>query len=108
MAHKYLGPIRNQRDLSSFITVLDDAVTTKLPNLAVSSPSRSYNKEWIDALELRNTIHLLRAAARSALCRTESRGVHFREDYPYTDNDHWVRESVVSHADGELQVTSGQ
>jgi succinate dehydrogenase/fumarate reductase flavoprotein subunit len=106
MAHEYLGPIRNQRHLSSFIAALDDAAATKLPNLAVSSPNRNYNKEWIDALELRNTIHLLQAAARSALCRTESRGVHFREDYPYTDNDHWVRESVVSLADGELRVTS--
>src|SRR5208337_1123101 len=49
MAHKYLGPIRNQRDLSAFIAVLDDTAATKLPNLAVSSPGRSYNKEWIDA-----------------------------------------------------------
>ena len=106
MAHEYLGPIRNQQDLSSFIAVLDDAAATKLSSLTVSSPVRSYNKEWIDALELRNTVHLLRAAAKSALCRTESRGVHFREDHPYTDNDHWVRESVVRLVDGNLCVTS--
>lgn len=106
MAHEYLGPIRNQQGLSSFIRVLDDAAATKLPSLTVSSPVRSYNKEWIDALELRNTVHLLRSAAKSALCRTESRGVHFRKDHPYTDNDRWVRESVVRLVDGNLCVTS--
>lgn len=106
LAHECLGPIRNQQALSSFIATLDSIAATELPNLTVSSLVRSYNKEWVDVLELRNTIHLLQAAARSALCRTESRGVHFRDDYPYTDNDSWLRESVVTFADGELRLTS--
>jgi hypothetical protein len=40
-------------------------------------------------------VQLLEAAAASALFRTESRGVHYREDFPDTDNDGWLYESIV-------------
>lgn len=106
MAHKYLGPIRNQDDLSLMLETLGDITANDLPNLKASSATPIYNKEWLDALELRNTTLLLTAAARSALCRTESRGVHFRADFPCTDNDNWLRENIVSCQDGSLRLQS--
>jgi succinate dehydrogenase/fumarate reductase flavoprotein subunit len=95
MAHRCLGPIRNESELSEFLDFLENARSNELPNLATTSKSRRYNKEWIDALEFSNTLHLLETATRSALFRTESRGVHYREDYPHTDNDNWLQESVA-------------
>jgi len=59
---------------------------------------------WIDALELRNMAQLLETAARSALFRTESRGVHFREDFPFTDNDAWLHETVATWGRDALQI----
>jgi len=105
-AHKHLGPIRTQGELSEFIAFLDRVIKDELPNLATTSKSRTYNKEWIDALELGNIVHLLKAAAQSALFRTESRGVHYREEYPYTDNDNWLKENLVSCEGGSFQITS--
>jgi succinate dehydrogenase/fumarate reductase flavoprotein subunit len=100
-AHKYLGPIRNREDLLSFINFLRSIRKDEIPNLATTSKSPIYNKEWIDAIELPNMVELLEMAAQSALHRTESRGVHYREDYPDTDNDHWLKESIVKRtADG--------
>jgi succinate dehydrogenase/fumarate reductase flavoprotein subunit len=103
-AHQKLGPVRSKEELSSFIDFLEDIKKNDLPNLAPASRSRVYNKEWIDALELRNMIHLLLAASKSALFRTESRGVHYREDYPFTDNDSWLQENIVMFADGDFTV----
>jgi succinate dehydrogenase/fumarate reductase flavoprotein subunit len=105
-AHTHLGPVRNEAELRSLIEFLEGVKKNELPHLATDSKSRGYNKEWFDALELPNLVHLLEAAARSALLRTESRGVHCREDHPYTDNDHWLLESVVKVADGELNITT--
>lgn len=104
-AHKYLGPIRSRDELQFFINFLDEVKGNEIPRLAVASPSRIYNKEWIDALELVNIVQLLEMAANCALARTESRGVHYREDHPYTDNDHWLQESVVRHVDGGFEVS---
>jgi succinate dehydrogenase/fumarate reductase flavoprotein subunit len=103
-AHKKLGPIRNQKELESFIKFLVDIKKEELPSLTVTSKSRIYNKEWIDALELENMVHLLEVAARSALFRAESRGVHFREDFPNTDNDNWLQESIVKRIDRDMEV----
>jgi len=104
MAHKKLGPIRNKDELNSFVDFLEKVKKEEIPMLAVTSKSRIYNKEWIDALELENIIHLLEVSARSALFRTESRGVHYREDYPHTDNDNWLEESIVKMINGEFKV----
>jgi succinate dehydrogenase/fumarate reductase flavoprotein subunit len=105
-AHRYLGPIRTAGELESFIGLLEDVRRDALPRLAVTSPTRTYNKEWIDALELPHIVHLLEAAARSALVREESRGVHFREDFPQTDNDRWLVESIVKYREGCFEVVN--
>jgi succinate dehydrogenase / fumarate reductase flavoprotein subunit len=43
---------------------------------------REYHAGWHTALDLRNLLTVSEAIARSALERKESRGGHFREDYP--------------------------
>ncbi|MFC1824132.1 FAD-binding protein [Thermodesulfobacteriota bacterium] len=105
-AHKFLGPIRNEEELIRFVSILNDIKKNKLPHLSTVSKSRIYNKEWIDALELENMVFLLEAAAKSALWREESRGVHFREDFPNTDNDRFLVESRVKWEEGALKVSS--
>lgn len=103
-AHKYLGPIRDRGELVELLGILEEVKRDELPNLATTSKSRIYNKEWIDAFELTNIVQLLEIAARSALARTESRGVHYREDFPRTDNDEWLKESIVLRAGGGFEV----
>ncbi|HEY7311820.1 MAG TPA: L-aspartate oxidase [Gemmataceae bacterium] len=41
--------------------------------------------------ELQNMLTVARLMIWSALQRTESRGVHFRSDYPQRDDAHWLR-----------------
>ncbi|MBW1685340.1 MAG: FAD-binding protein [Deltaproteobacteria bacterium] len=103
-AHRCLGPIRNQGELNELVDILEDVKQDELPKLATTSKSRIYNKEWIDALELTNIVQLLEITAHSALARTESRGVHYREDFPQTDNDEWLKESVVLRAGEGFEV----
>ncbi len=104
MAHEHLGPIRTRQGLEEFLKFLETTKREQLPNLAADSPGRTYNKEWVEALELAGMVHLLEAATRSALFRTESRGVHYREDYPNTDNDDWFLESRVKLQGDGLEI----
>lgn len=104
-AHRHLGPVRNQQELQSFLGFLDRVKKDQLPNLATTSKSRIYNKEWLDALELENIVQLLEIAANSALVRTESRGVHYREDYPIVDNERWLMENIVHRAGEHFTIS---
>jgi succinate dehydrogenase/fumarate reductase flavoprotein subunit len=104
MAHKNLSPIRTRKELSAFLSFLEKTIQDEVPQLATTSKSRIYNKEWVDAIELENMLHLLRCATIGALHRAESRGVHFREDFPYTDNENWLKENIIRYENGALEV----
>jgi succinate dehydrogenase/fumarate reductase flavoprotein subunit len=106
MARKRLGPIRSGDELRAFLVEIRRIKREALPCLEATAKGRSYNKEWIDALELENILVLLELATASALRRTESRGVHFRADYPDTDNDNWLAESVVRRTDAGFELTT--
>lgn len=106
LAHEKLGPVRRRRDLEDFIQFLEQVRRRDLPRLCTISKNEKYNREWIEALELENIVILLEISAKSALMRTESRGVHYRIDHPYTDNDNWLKEIIVRRVGNEPVFTT--
>ncbi len=47
---------------------------------------RAYNMAWNDWISLLNMVYISRLTIHSALLREETRGAHFREDYPEEDD----------------------
>ncbi len=60
-----------------------------------------YNQHLQDALELENMILVAEIVAKAALRREESRGAHFRADYPDT-RDEW-KKSIIQNINGEIK-----
>ena len=54
-----------------------------------------YNQELVEAFETGCLLDVAEATVASALHRTESRGTHFREDYPERDDARWLRHTLV-------------
>ncbi len=104
-AHQCLGPIRNHDELNAFLGFLERIQKQAIPFLSAFSSNPTYNKEWMDAIELKNMIQLLKASTMSALYRTESRGVHFREDFPETNNEKWLKEIIVHSSDDNMSIS---
>jgi succinate dehydrogenase/fumarate reductase flavoprotein subunit len=54
------------------------------------------SRRLVEGLALSRVAH---AILRSALARTESRGAHFRNDYPQRDDEHFQRHSIFDRND---------
>ena len=66
--------------------------------------NRDYNPGWHTALDLENLLMVSEAIALAALARNESRGGHFREDYPDKNEQQGTVNSVISKRDGQMHV----
>jgi succinate dehydrogenase/fumarate reductase flavoprotein subunit len=55
----------------------------------------AFNNEFIQYRELEGMLHLAEVIVEGALTRKESRGSHFREDYPNRDDEHWLRHTLA-------------
>ena len=67
--------------------------------------NREYNSGWHTAMDLDNMLMVSEAIARSAIDRKESRGAHFRDDYPSKDEAFGkVNVSIKRGPDGEMQL----
>lgn len=107
IADKHLWVIRDGNGIRQAIAELQLIVRNELPRISIQTKTRIYNKEWIDAIELEGTLIVLEASARSALYRTESRGVHYRSDYPRTNNNRWLNEIIVRKVNGKMGLRKG-
>jgi succinate dehydrogenase / fumarate reductase flavoprotein subunit len=87
-----VGIVRNEGDMRKGLDALL-ALKERAARVAVPG-NREYNPGWHTALDLDNLLTVSEAIARAAIERKESRGAHFREDYPDKDAT-WGRTTLV-------------
>jgi fumarate reductase (CoM/CoB) subunit A len=108
LAHTKLGPIREERTLKEALAGFERIEREDVPAMRLDKTARSSDKvrgeELESALSVRNLALLGRILAVAALKRTESRGAHFRLDYPDTDEVRWrVVTRLQLGGNGELE-----
>jgi succinate dehydrogenase / fumarate reductase flavoprotein subunit len=98
-----VGIVRNESEMKKGLEMV---AALKLRSLEVAAPgNREYNPGWHTALDLDNLLTVSEAVARAAIERKESRGAHFREDYPAKDAA-WGRTTLVLRkgGNGEMEL----
>jgi succinate dehydrogenase / fumarate reductase, flavoprotein subunit len=66
--------------------------------------NREYNPGWHTALDLENLLTVSEAITRAAIERKESRGGHFREDFPDKSDEFGKVNIVIRKSDSGMQV----
>jgi succinate dehydrogenase/fumarate reductase flavoprotein subunit len=93
LAHNKLGPIREERSLREALAEYERIEREEVPAMRIDLKARCSDElrgeELESALSVRNLALLGRILAFAALQRTESRGAHFRLDYPDIDDLRW-------------------
>jgi len=65
---------------------------------------RAEKKEVFEALEVENLLDVAEIMVNAASTREESRGSHYREDYPILDNTNWNKIISVRSINGEMRL----
>jgi fumarate reductase (CoM/CoB) subunit A len=100
LMNDHVGVVRNDEGLRGAIASFERMEAEDLKTMSVADTNRIGNYDWVEALEVTAMIRFARAMAGAALQRTESRGAHYREDYPELDNDGWLK-NIVIRKDGD-------
>jgi fumarate reductase flavoprotein subunit len=100
-----VGILRTADTLARGAAALDD-LWTEIQEAGVADPDPRFNLTWMDRLNLENMILVSRAICAAAQARNDSRGAHFREDFPQTSDLASSRYTVVRYADGEFTVAT--
>jgi succinate dehydrogenase / fumarate reductase flavoprotein subunit len=104
LMQEHVGIVRTESEMSHALDAIG-GLRERAAKVGVTG-NRDYNPGWHTALDLHNLLDVSEAITRSALERRESRGGHFREDFPGKDAE-WGRwnVSVKRNPDGAMQLT---
>lgn len=70
-------------------------------SISVQDKGICFNRDLLEAIELGHMLDLAEVITLGALRREESRGAHYREDFPKRDDDKWLVHTMVRYSSGE-------
>jgi succinate dehydrogenase/fumarate reductase flavoprotein subunit len=101
-----VGVFRTEAGLRSAQEELKN-LKADLERQEVPLKSRRFNQELVEGLENRFLLDVAECVAAGALQRTESRGAHYRDDYPETNHSEWLHHLILRKRDGNLEIEKG-
>jgi len=97
------GIIRNCESLERTLLQLDE-MAADLAITGLAEEDRRFNLSWHDWMNLENLILVSRAICVAAIARENSRGAHFRDDFPEAGDLETSTYTVARQRDGEMMV----
>ncbi len=102
---KGVGIFREEKGIKEAIEKVEE-IRERAQKLKVYDRSSVFNTNLQQTLEFLNMVEVARTIAFGALERKESRGAHFRKDFPKRDDEKFLKHSVIKRReDGELSIS---
>jgi succinate dehydrogenase / fumarate reductase flavoprotein subunit len=103
MMQNLVGIVRTESEMQQALRELD-GLKARAAKAGITG-HREYNPGWHTSIDLKNLLTVSEAITRSAIERKESRGGHFREDFPDKHTDYATFNIVTRRAaDGSMEV----
>jgi len=94
-----VGIFRTGAELEQAVSDLK-MLLAKADRAVLRSKAPGMNPELTFALRLKGMLRLALVTAMGALARTESRGAHYRSDYPQRNDAEWLKRTLVRWPEG--------
>jgi succinate dehydrogenase flavoprotein subunit len=98
-----VGVVRDRASIERGIAALD-GIEAELLATGIADGSRRFNLTWHDWLNLRSLTEISRVIAFAALKRENSRGAHFRSDFPEPGDLATSKFTVARHRSGGIEI----
>jgi succinate dehydrogenase / fumarate reductase flavoprotein subunit len=99
-----VGVYRTAETLNAALAKLHE-LKERFSRISIMDKGQRWNTELLEAWELGCMLDLAEVTACAALARKESRGGHYREDFPERDDDGWLRHSLAyAQPDGAIRM----
>ncbi len=99
---EHCSVFRKEKDLKELIESIR-TLKERSKGIGLKDKTGTFNTELIDMIELNHMINISEVIATSALQRKESRGAHYREDYPERDDTGWLRHTLAFKTDKGIE-----
>ncbi len=100
-----VGIVRNEDEMQTALTSVRE-LKKRLENVSATG-NIDFNPSWHTALDMHNLLNVSEAITLAAIERKESRGGHFREDYPNKEKQFGtINFSVKKGTNGEMEISS--
>jgi succinate dehydrogenase / fumarate reductase flavoprotein subunit len=92
----HLGLVRTRDRMAEALASIQ-ALKVRAERVRVEDNDRAFNTDLISALELGSLVELAEAVVAGALAREESRGAHYRSDFPKRDDARWLTHQLCRY-----------
>jgi fumarate reductase (CoM/CoB) subunit A len=100
---EFAGVVREGAKIEKGLGLLTNLKDEAKSHLSVT-PGKHFNREILDAFELTHMIRISTLILRAASARRESRGAHYRLDFPFPDNKEWLANIVLQRAREDISL----
>ncbi|MHB1663784.1 MAG: FAD-binding protein [bacterium] len=91
---KNVGVFREESLMRKAIEKIEE-LKERAKNVGVDDKSRLFNTDIIEAYEFKNILLIAEIIAKGAVMRQESRGAHYRNDFPERDDEKWLQHTIA-------------
>jgi len=98
-----VGILRNGKDLEEALSSIMK-LKERFKQVSVTDKSKTYNTDFIQILELDFMLDVAETITYAALKRKESRGAHYRVDFPKRDDEHFLVHQLVYKSEYEPRI----
>ncbi|HVE76113.1 MAG TPA: FAD-binding protein, partial [Actinomycetota bacterium] len=98
------GVVRTDETLAAALSVVEE-LKERYATASVDDKTPIYNTDLLEAIEFGFLLDLAEVTAVAAKARTESRGGHWRDDFPFRDDGFWLKHSLAYRGDdGSIEL----
>ena len=99
-----VGIFRTKKDLASALQEIA-MVRDDYKDVYISGDCLRYSQELVNIIEFASMLDLAEVIALGGLNREETRGSHFRTDFPKRNDGEWLKHTLVTMKDGRPEIS---